>query len=384
MEQVCHLAQLPFAFKRIAIMSDCHAGYGMPVGGVFAAKHEVMPYAIGVDIGCGVSAWRTDVRSETLREPHTGQGTKLQAVVSRIQRNIPTGLPPRGVHKLPQNVDTLASSTPFAALGDDGRWPEALKGAWGAAAYQIGTLGSGNHFLELDTDEEGFVWLMLHSGSRALGKTVCDHFNATAIGLNERYHSVVPKAWQLAFLPADSDEGRAYLAWMGVCLAYAEENRNRMLASMAAALGAEVPDAGVTEQIETHHNYAALENHFGANVWVHRKGACRARQGDPVLVPGSMETGSYVCRGLGNVESFCSSAHGAGRTMSRTAARKARTVQDMVESLRRKGIVLATHKVEAVLDEAGHSYKDVATVIANQADLAEVVHTLTPLGVIKG
>jgi tRNA-splicing ligase RtcB len=379
LEQARHLAQLPFAFQHVALMPDVHQGYGMPVGGVLAARDTIVPNAVGVDIGCGMIARRTSLRVEQVLAPHRGRGTVLTAALGAIMRAVPVGLRPGGSHKTAQ-VWNLPDE--FAPVIEGA--PVPLARAWERSAFQLGTLGSGNHFIEVQADEADRVWLMLHSGSRALGKAVCDHFNAEAVALNRGEGSSVPPAWQLAHLRTDAPLGRRYIQWMSLCLAYAEQNRALMMERVAGALESAAGAFAVEEAIQTHHNYAALERHFDQEVWVHRKGACRAREGELLIIPGSMETGSYIGRGLGSAESFQSCSHGAGRTMSRGAARKARTVQDMIESMNRKGIALATHKVESVLDEAGHAYKDVESVMAQEADLVEPVHRLRPLGVVKG
>jgi tRNA-splicing ligase RtcB len=247
-----------------------------------------------------------------------------------------------------------------------------------------------NHFIEVQADEEGYAWLMLHSGSRALGKRVCDHYNAIARELNERFHSEVPRAAQLAYLPVHSPEGGAYLAWMRLCMAYALENRRRMLDTAVEALFATVkgvaPDREylITEAVDTHHNYANLEHHFGDDVLVHRKGAVRARAGEMVIIPGSMETQSYIARGLGNRESFETCSHGAGRRLSRTAAKKQRSADDVISSLKAKGIELAKRGHADVAEEAGHAYKDLEAVMDDSRELVEPVFRLRPLGVVKG
>jgi tRNA-splicing ligase RtcB len=379
LEQALHLAQLPFAFHHIALAPDVHQGYGMPVGGVLAASGTIVPNAVGVDIGCGMIARRTSLRVEQVQAAHGGQGTVLTAALGNVMRDVPVGLPPGGSHKKAQVWDLPDE---FSSVVEHA--PEPLVKAWERSAFQLGTLGSGNHFIEVQADEEGGVWLMLHSGSRALGKAVCDYFNAEAVALNQRQQSSVPKAWQLAHLATDEPLGQRYIDWMNLCLAYAEQNRALMMERVTGALSAAAGAFEIEETIQTHHNYAARESHFGADVWVHRKGACRARAGEMLIIPGSMETGSYIGRGLGNPESFESCSHGAGRAMSRGAARRARTVQDMVESMNRQGIALATHKMESALDEAGHAYHDIEEVMTNQQQLVVPVVKLRPLGVVKG
>lgn len=388
LEQAMNLARLPFAVHHIALMPDAHQGYGMPVGGVLAAKDHVIPNAVGVDIGCGMQARRTNIKAKSLAARSRDHGTVLKAVLSGIQRNVPNGNGPGGSHKSAQSWEEGLANPEFAALVD--RAPDVLKKAWERGAYQLGTLGGGNHFLEVQEDEDGYVWIMLHSGSRALGKEVCDYFNRIAREQNQRFYSSVPKEWQLAFLPLDSDEGREYVAWMRLCMLYAEENRKRMLnvalVQLIEAVQVNQPDKEleITESVDTHHNYATLENHFRENVFIHRKGSVRARAGEMVIIPGSMETGSYVGRGLGNKESFETCSHGAGRRLSRTAALKARTADDVLKSMRTKGIEIAKRSHKDVAEEAGHAYKDVHEVMTLQRDLVEPVYTLKPMGVVKG
>lgn len=391
LDQARNLANLPFAWHHVALMPDTHQGYGMPVGGVLAAKSHVIPNAVGVDIGCGMQARRTNVRAKSLAARHKGHGTLLKAVLNDIQRDVPNGNGPIGSHRAPQPWDNGLADPDAAALVNAA--PDSLKKAWDHGAYQLGTLGGGNHFLEIQEDEDGLVWIMLHSGSRALGKQVCDHFNALARQVDATAFPEVAgfaKTAQLAFLPLDSDEGRQYVAWMNLCLRYAEENRRRMLAVALDHLFDEVrvnqpdKDFQVTESVDTHHNYATPEVHFGQEVMVHRKGSVRARAGETVVIPGSMETGSYVARGLGNPESFQTCSHGAGRRLSRTAALKARTAEHVINALRAKGIELAKRSHKDVAEEAGHAYKDVDQVMANQRDLVEPIYKLRPLGVVKG
>jgi tRNA-splicing ligase RtcB len=386
--QAQNLARLPFAVGHIALMPDAHLGYGMPIGGVLAARDFVIPNAVGVDIGCGMHARRTNIEAGRLMESHPGQGTVLRAVLGQVQRAVPAGNGPAGNHPEPKPLHMLTADPEVALLLADA--PPDLAQAWQESAYQLGTLGGGNHFIEVQADEEGFVWLMLHSGSRALGRHVCEHFNRLAHDLAIRSHAEVPRDAQLAFLSTQTAEGQAYLAWMRLCMAYALENRRRMLDAAVEALFTTVRGVApeqrflLTEAVDTHHNYADVEHHFGEDVYVHRKGAVRARQGELVIIPGSMETGSYIARGLGNRESFETCSHGAGRRLSRTAAKKQRTVQDVVEAMRRKGIALAKRSMTDVAEEAGHAYKDVDQVMRDSADLVAPVYRLRPLGVLKG
>jgi len=249
-----------------------------------------------------------------------------------------------------------------------------------AVAEQLGTLGSGNHFIEMQTDEEGFMWFMLHSGSRNIGKCVCDRFNRIAKELNASHGEHLP-APDLAFLPMDSDVGQEYLSLLSFCIDFSFLNRECMLKkineSIRNVLG-KVPER--TEKINIHHNYAALEKHFGEKVWVHRKGATFASQGNIGIIPGSMGTASYIVRGKGNEESFKSCSHGAGRVMGRHAALKSLSMEQFREKM--QGIVF--HCSEKFLDESPMAYKDIGMVMEEQKDLVEIVHAMRPLAVEKG
>lgn len=388
LEQALNAAALPFASHHVALMPDAHLGYSLPVGGVLATAGYVIPTAVGVDGGCGMHARRTNIEAGRLRERHHGQGTVLRAILNQIQRAVPAGNGPAGNHPTPRAwTEPLADPDTVALL--DGAPPELAK-AWERSVYQLGTLGGGNHFYEVQEDEAGFVWLMLHSGSRTLGKHVCDYYHALALDFDARHGLPETARTQLAALPVESEPGQAYLAWMRLCMAYALENRRRMLDAGVEALFSTVkgvaPDRDylITEAVDTHHNYADLEHHFGEDIYVHRKGAVRAREGEMVIIPGSMETGSYIARGKGNKESFETCSHGAGRRLSRGAAKRERTAQNVIESLKAKGIELAKRGTADVAEEAGHAYKDVDAVMRDSADLVEPVYRLRPLGVMKG
>jgi len=388
LDQARNAAALPFAAGHVALMPDAHLGYSLPVGGVLATRGYVIPTAVGVDGGCGMHARRTNIEAGRLAEPHRGQGTVLRAVLNQIQRAVPAGNGPIGNHQTAQEWTEALADPDIVKLLDNA--PPELQKAWVNGAYQLGTLGGGNHFAEVQEDEEGFVWFMLHSGSRALGKHVCDYYHAIALDLDRRHGLGEAARDQLAALPVESEEGRAYLAWMRLCMAYALENRRRMLDAAIEALFAAVrgvaPDRDylITEAVDTHHNFADLEHHFGEDVYVHRKGAPRARQGELVIIPGSMETGSYIARGKGNPEAFETASHGAGRRLSRGAAKRERSAQDVIESLNRKGIALAKRSTADVAEEAGHAYKPIDQGIEGSRDLVEPVYRLRPLGVMKG
>lgn len=382
LEQATHLAMLPFAHSHVALMPDCHTGYGMPIGSVLATHGVVVPNAVGVDIGCGVAFLQTNIPATLLRETLTPAGTLLQAVVGAVMRNVPTGF---AHHSAPQPCSALDR-----AADTVGSLPDELLPEIEAGYYQVGTLGGGNHFIELQENEDGLVAIMLHSGSRNFGYKICRYFNRKARDLNGRWYSSVPLEWDLAFLPTSTEEGQQYLAWMNLAQAFARENRERIMFKVREILFNMVHKytgfTGVEEtmHVNCHHNYAALENHFGQNLWVHRKGAIKATQGYLGLIPGAMGSSSYVVRGLGNPESFCSCSHGAGRSGSRKEALRAYSTQSVLDDLRAQGIVLGKHNKDDVAEECRWAYKDIDWVMAQQSDLVEVVKRLKTIAVVKG
>ena len=364
-EQADNLSRLPFALKHIALMPDAHSGYGMPIGGVLFADRAVVPYAVGVDIGCGVVLIETDLAAEYLEE------SAVDGILAQIAATVPVGNGPQAQHQSPQG-----EPYPIPEGSDT------MKAAMEYAAIQLGTLGGGNHFLELQRDEDGQVWFMLHSGSRSVGKKVCDYHHNIAATLCRRWHVELPDK-ELAFLPWETDEAQAYWTDMNACLAWAEESRRRMAAQVIAAI-AEVAGGKAEQVLDIHHNYASFENHFGQNGIVHRKGAVRARAGDRVLIPGSMGTASYIAEGLGNPDSFQSCQHGAGRARSRAETRRYITLADMEAQMAEAGVRLVTPDRAKVTDESAFAYKDIEVVMAASADLVRPVKRLTPLGVVKG
>jgi tRNA-splicing ligase RtcB len=250
------------------------------------------------------------------------------------------------------------------------------------ARRQAGTLGGGNHFIEIQRGSDGRVWAMVHSGSRNIGKQVADHYNRLAVKLNEKWRVEVPKAWQLAFLPLDSEEGRQYLREMAYCVAFARASRALMLERVRDAIREEAPDAAFDEVINIAHNYAARETHFGREVVVHRKGATQARAGQTGIIPGSQGAPSYIVRGKGNRESFESCSHGAGRRMGRKQAMRELDLAEQRALLDAQGIVHGM-RTQKDLDEAPGAYKDIARVMRNQTDLIDVAVELTPLAAMK-
>lgn len=383
LEQALHLAQLPFLHKWVCLMPDTHTGMGMPIGGVIAAKGAVIPNAVGVDIGCGMAYVKTSIPVKALKETMTGSGNLVQGIVGDILRNIPVGF---AHHKTPMPCYTLDRAMEELSLYEADR---ELLGQLEAGYFQVGTLGGGNHFIELQEDEEGFLSVMLHSGSRHFGKSVCDYFHQKAREQNCRWYSQVPDEYRLAFLPVDTPEGRQYLNWMNLSMDFARENREKLMLAVKAVLEKWIGrytdlELKYEEEINCHHNYAALENHFGENVWVHRKGAVRARKGELTVIPGAMGSYSYVVRGLGNPESFCTSSHGAGRAYSRRGAMEAFSCEEVMVDLKNQGVILGKKNKKDVAEESRFAYKDIDRVMENQKDLVEPVRRLRTIGVVKG
>ncbi len=383
LEQARHLARLPFIHKWVCLMPDTHAGKGMPIGGVIAAKDVVIPNAVGVDIGCGMDFIPTNIPMEEIRGIQTGNGTVIQAVVGNIMRAVPlnherfkTPQESAVLDRARQETEKYEANTELLPLIEDGY-------------FQVGSLGGGNHFIELQEDEDGYLGIMIHSGSRHLGKAVCDYFQKKARELNRRWYSEVKEEYRLEFLPVKSEEGQQYIHWMELAMDYAFENRARMLDRTCAIVEEVIrKNAGLTvefgEEINCHHNYAALENHYGANVWVHRKGAVRVREGEMAVIPGAMGSYSYVVKGKGNRESFCTSSHGAGRNYSRTGAMRAFSVEKVMVDLKEQGIVLGKRKKNDVPEECRFAYKDIDQVMAQQTDMVTPVRKLKTVGVVKG
>jgi tRNA-splicing ligase RtcB len=342
-------------------MPDFHVGYGMPIGGVMATEGGVIPNGVGVDIGCGMIAARTDIEAQSLdRET-------LQAMRKAIHGVVPVGF---SAHKKGQEL-----------------WPGAAEAAaelpviqrvLGNARKQIGTLGGGNHFIEVQTDESGRVWLMVHSGSRNIGKQVCEYYDRIARKQNEADGVELPDR-DLAYLAEGTPAYEEYLASMTWCCDFAEASRERMLRRVTKAVESVLGRPfEVGTPIQTHHNYAAPEEHFGQTYLVHRKGAVRAE--GYVLIPGSMGTASYVGRGKASAESFETCSHGAGRVLGRKEANRTITREQAEQAM--------AHVVFGIrdgdFDEMPQAYKDIDHVMANQADLVEAEERLRPLAVVKG
>lgn len=383
LEQAYHLSQLPFLHKWVCLMPDTHTGKGMPIGGVIAAKDVVIPNAVGSDIGCGMDFVPTNIRVEDIRGIQTGNGSLVQAMIGSIMRGIPLNTeryrePQKSevLDRAKQEMEKYEGNAELVPLIDDGY-------------FQMGSLGGGNHFIELQEDQDGFLCIMIHSGSRHLGKAICDHFHHMAAELNRRWYSEVKEEYRLAFLPVGSKEGRQYINWMNLALEYAFENRARMLDKICKVVKELIEKhTGLTvefgEEINCHHNYAALENHYDANVWVHRKGATRVREGEMAVIPGAMGSYSYVVEGKGNPESFCSSSHGAGRSYSRSGAMRAFSTEQVMTDLKERNVVLGKRKKNDVAEECRFAYKDIDLVMAQQQEMVTPVRKLKTVGVVKG
>lgn len=366
MVQAKNLANLPFTFKHVAIMPDSHQGYGMPIGGVLATEGVIIPNAVGVDIGCGMCAVKTSLRMID-KEP-------LKEIMGKIRKAVPVGF----AHQQKSQDPELMPERFITSLLFDG---SICMTEYNKALTQIGTLGGGNHFIEIQAGNDGHIWIMIHSGSRNLGFTVANYYNNLAISLNEKWYSTVPKEHQLAFLPVDSDEGQDYIKEMNYCVKFALANRKLMMERVMEAFTSTLDGVDFDSMINIAHNYAALENHFGKNVFVHRKGATLARKGTIGIIPGSMGTKSYIVEGLGNKDSFESCSHGAGRRMGRGEA--IRTLNLEEEQAKMEGI-LGKPRNQQDLEEAPGAYKDIDAVMENQKDLVKVLVELRPLAVIKG
>lgn len=361
LEQAKNLANLPFATKHIALMPDVHQGYGMPIGGVCATKGVISPNMVGVDIGCGMCAVKTsltEIETDTLKK-----------IMGEIRKVVPVGF---NKHKEPQE-DSFMPDEDYTRL-------DIVHQEYFNALKSIGTLGGGNHFIEIQKGSDGHIWIMIHSGSRNLGKQIADHYNKVAVEMNKEWYSSVPKEWELAFLPVDSQQGENYIKEMQYAVDFALANRKLMMDRIKEIMES-LGEIEFDEMINIAHNYANLENHFGENVWVHRKGATQAYEGQVGIIPGSQGTASYIVKGKGNPASFKSCSHGAGRKMGRKQAERELNYE---EEIAKMGNIIHGMRGVKDLDEAPGSYKDIDEVMKNQEDLVEVLVELKPLAVIKG
>ena len=343
------------------VSGNCHQGYGMPIGGVAALDGAVSANMVGVDIGCGMVAVETNL-------VHVDK-LALKTIMGKMREIIPVGFK----HQESQQA---------VAVMPEPSNQEIVLREFESARKQIGTLGGGNHFIDL-LKGGGHIWIMIHSGSRNLGLQVAQHYNRLAKDLNPQRDFVVPKSWDLAYFPTDIEEAQKYIAEMQYCVDFAYASRKLMMDRTLEIFADTLPCVTHEPMINIAHNYASLEHHFGKNVWVHRKGATSARKGELGIIPGSQGTKSYIVKGLGNPESFNSCSHGAGRTMSRSKAKEKLDFAQQKKLLDDQGIVHGM-RTKKDLDEAPGAYKDIAVVMENQADLVEIVTELSPIANIKG
>lgn len=364
LQQLLNLSELPFIYKHIAVMPDAHWGMGSTVGSVIATKGAIIPAAVGVDIGCGMAAVKLKFKIDML--------TRLDVLRTSIERSVPVGFHANKeiTHRMWSSIKPLyADGTPVTEK----------------SYLQLGTLGGGNHFIEICGDENNDAWIVLHSGSRNIGKTSAERHIDKAKGLMLEYFISLPDP-DLAYLVQNTPAFDAYIADLLWCQDYAKQNRNEMLLRVLKDVAYHVYgddkryDHLVDMRVDCHHNFTQIENHFGSNIWITRKGAVSAREGQLGIIPGSMGTRSYIVRGKGNLESFCSCSHGAGRAMSRNQARKLFSLED--HALATKGV--ECRKDEEVIDETPAAYKDIDAVMAAQNELVDIVYILKQILCVKG
>lgn len=372
-QQLLNIAALPFVHDHVAAMPDVHLGIGATIGSVIATHRAIIPAAVGVDIGCGMLACRLTLTGNDIDEK------SLKRVFDQISRDVPAG---RAQH--PDSRALVDAAKPFEArlAAMMQKHPELLK-SFGKSSnwvYQMGTLGGGNHFIEVCLDENNQLWVMLHSGSRGIGNSIADYFIRLARGDMERLMINLPDL-DLAYFSEGSEYFDDYVEGVHWAQEYAYQNRQSMLELILAGLRRHLPPFAVQSQVvNCHHNYVAIEHHYGEDLYVTRKGAIRARAGDLGIIPGSMGAKSYIVRGKGEAESFNSCSHGAGRKMSRTAATRQFSEADMIRQTR--GVIC--RKDRGVIDEIPGAYKDIDAVMANQSDLVDVLHTLKQVVCVKG
>ena len=316
--QAINLSNHPIVKNHVALMPDCHVGYGMPIGGVIATKKAVIPNAVGVDIGCGMVAVETDFDADNIEDKKV-----IRQILDLVKKEVPVG--EGNSHTRKQQWDGFDHYLSSIEKGKTPGWLDDK--AWILAYKNLGTLGGGNHFIELQKSDERKIWLMLHSGSRNLGHRIASYYHKSAQDFNEKYNQKIP-AKDLAYLIEEDQLGQNYIRDMNFALAYALENRKRMMMVFKNAVKDILGKINFKNEVNIHHNYASLEKHFGDKVWIHRKGATSAKKDEIGIIPGSMGTSSYIVKGLGNSESFMSCSHGAGRVMGRMEACRNLTIDE--------------------------------------------------------
>jgi len=367
MKQAYNLANLPFVVSHICLMPDTHAGYGMPIGGVMATQGVIVPNAVGVDIGCGMCAIETNIKTDELER------NQLTQIMSGIRELIPLGF---DHHKERQDESLMPQGYNIDGM-------VVVNREYNASLKQLGTLGGGNHFIELQRSNYGNLWIMVHSGSRNFGLQVAEYYDKKARKLNEMYYSVIDSKQELAFLPFATDEAHLYYQEMRYCTEFALANRKLMMERIQHVVSTVFTNVVYEPMINIAHNYAACETHFDKKVIVHRKGATSAKLGEIGIIPGSQGTKSYIVEGLGNPDSFTSCSHGAGRRISRTAAIRDLSLEEEKRKLDELGIIHSI-RVKSDLEEASSAYKDITQVMEFQKDLVKIKIELSPLAVIKG
>lgn len=379
-QQLDNMAQMPFIHKHVAIMPDVHWGMGATIGSVIATKGAIIPAAVGVDIGCGMIAQRTSLTASDLPDNLFGLRSMLETAIPHGRTN--NGMAgDRGAWGAVPDEQLSEFSRMYDGIKPILDKHQSIKAAADRAANHLGTLGGGNHFVEVCLDEEDRVWIMLHSGSRGVGNKIGSYFIELAKKDMQKWFISLPDA-DLAYLPEGSENFNDYLKAVHWAQDFARTNRNFMMKAALGALQKTVPKIFTCDcaAVNCHHNYVSHENHFGQNVLVTRKGAVRAREDDLGIIPGSMGAKSFIVRGKGNPDSFCSCSHGAGRSMSRAEARRRFTLEDHAA---------ATSSVECrkdaeVIDETPAAYKDIDAVMAAQSDLVSIEHTLRQVVCVKG
>ncbi|MBU1110489.1 RtcB family protein [Patescibacteria group bacterium] len=365
LRQAKNISNLEPAFHHTSLMPDAHIGYGMPIGGILALKDAICPNAVGVDIGCGMGYVSTNLPSNSLTK------NDLRQLVDQIMRDVPTGF---SIHKKPRPAPDFLKAP---------RLPQSLMNELDRAKKSLGTLGGGNHFIDIQKDPQGNLVVLVHSGSRHFGYAIANYYHKKAQNECTVKNRNLPNG-DLAYFKIGSVLGQEYIYAMQLAMQYARENRHQLMEAAQESLNNLFGPLEFGEQINAHHNYAALEEHFGQKVWVHRKGAIRAEKDEPVIVPGCMTSHSYIGIGLGNPDSFNSCAHGAGRILGRKEAKRKYNVREIMKDIEDHNIVLGKKSKHDIAEECRFSYKDIEEVIQYQSSLAKMTIRLTPLAVIVG
>lgn len=378
--QLDNIASMPFIHKHVAIMPDVHWGMGATVGSVIPTKGAIIPAAVGVDIGCGMMAHRTNLRADDLPDNLFGIRSAIEARVPH-GRTDDGGVNDRGAWHDPDDAIVDRFNLHKTELDQIVAKHPKIGRAAERAVNHMGSLGTGNHFIEICLDEEGYVWVMLHSGSRGIGNRIGSYFIELAKQDMRKWFINLPD-YDLAYIPEGTEHFKDYMQAVSWAQSYARSNREAMMEATIDAIRSVITKPFYSEMmaVNCHHNYVSHEKHFGDNILVTRKGAVSARLNELGIIPGSMGARSYIVRGKGNRESFYSCSHGAGRAMSRAEAKRRFTVKDHIAAT--EGV--ECRKDKEVIDETPLAYKDIDAVMAAQHDLVEIVHTLKQVICVKG